>query len=76
MYIYYNYYGGIQKEIDRIIAECAKLAAQENYKIKFISNGWLKPHKQLKPFSSHSKITYNLPRGRIREKKQIFRQAA
>ena len=38
--------------------------------------GWLKPHKKFKPLNLHSKITYNLPRNRIREKKQIFRQAA
>ena len=41
-----------------------------------IREGWLKPHKQLKPINAHSKITYNLPRGRIREKKQIFLKAA
>ncbi len=37
--------------------------------------GWLKPHKQLKPFASYSKINI-LPRTRIREKKQIFLRAA
>lgn len=44
--------------------------------IERLKAGWLKPHRQLKPFNSHSKITYNLPRSRIREKKQIFKQAA
>ena len=76
MYIYYNYYAHLNKEIDKMIAECAQLARQYEYELKYISNGWLKPHKQLKPFYHHSKITYNLPRSRIREKKQIFIQAA
>lgn len=40
-------------------------------KIKEAKAGWLKPHKQLKP-GNNSKINYNLPRSRIREKKQIF----
>lgn len=38
--------------------------------------GWLKPNKQLRPFNQNSKINYNLPRSRLREKKQIFLKAA
>ena len=73
MYHYYNYYDEIIYETDVIIE---KILKDHNYKLQFISNGWLKPHKQLKPFNSHSKITYNLLRNRGREKKQIFIQAA
>ena len=68
-----NAYDSMAAEIDIFIADLEK---EEDFKLKYISNGWLKPRKQLKPFCHHSKITYNLPRGRIREKKQIFKQAA
>lgn len=44
--------------------------------VKEMKAGWLKPHKQLRPFSNNSKINYNLPRSRLREKKQIFLKAA
>ncbi len=44
--------------------------------IEQLKAGWLKPHKQGKPFSNNSKINYNLPRSRLREKKQIFLKAA
>ena len=64
-----NAYDSMAAEIDIFIADLEK---EEAFKLKYISNGWLKPHKQLKPFNSLSKITYNLPRSRIREKKQIF----
>ncbi|MCK5614201.1 hypothetical protein KAR91_70705 [Candidatus Pacearchaeota archaeon] len=44
----------------------------ERRAIEEMKAGWLKPNKQLKPFSNNSKINYNLPRSRLREKKQIF----
>ena len=43
--------------------------------IEEIREGWLKPHKQLKPVKSYSKKNI-LPKIRTREKKQIFIQAA
>ena len=69
MYLNYNDFA---KEIDNVISECAKIAAQESYKLKYINNGWLKPHKKLVTFSNHLKVNFNLPRSRAREKKQIF----
>ena len=48
----------------------------EQRAIEEMKAGWLKPHKQLRPFSNNSKINYNLPRSRLREKKQIFLKAA
>lgn len=45
-------------------------------RIQEIREGWLKPHRELKPFNNHSKIYFNLPRSRVREKKQIFLKAA
>jgi hypothetical protein len=68
-----NAYDSMAAEIDIFIAGLEK---EEDYKLKYVTNGWLKPHKQLKLFCHHSKITYNLPRGRVREKKQIFLRAA
>lgn len=38
--------------------------------------GWLKPHKQLKPFNKNTIINYNLSRSRVREKKEIFLKVA
>ena len=44
----------------------------ERRAIEEMKAGWLKPHKQLKPFSNNLKINYNLPRSGLMEKKQIF----
>lgn len=40
-------------------------------KVKEMKAGWLKPHKRLRPFENNQIINYNLPRGRLREKKQL-----
>lgn len=40
--------------------------------LKEIREGWLKPNNKLRPFKYNSKMNYNLPRSRLREKKQIF----
>ena len=56
--------------------EQAKIYVEDKYywglALEKIREGWLKPHKQLRPFNNNSKINYNLPRSRLREKKQIF----
>jgi hypothetical protein len=65
-------YDNLAVELDIFIADLQK---EEDFKLKYISNGWQKPHKQLIPFI-RSKINFNLRRNRIREKKQIFLKVA